>query len=254
MTAPLDGVTVLNPRAPHQAGRLTERLVALGAEVVEAPVIAIAPGDESALEVALGDLAAGAYVAVCFTSPNAPPAVADALARAGLDARVFARVATVAALGPGTADALWEHLALRPDLVPDVSTTEGLSEAFPPGEGRVLLPRADIATEVLATGLAAKGYEPHDVAAYRTVTPDALDGDALARLGAGTIDVVALASSSTARSFAALAGGRPGRAKLVSIGPVTSATCAELGLEVAVEADPHDLDGLVEAIVEAAGR
>lgn len=253
MTGPLDGVTVLNPRARHQASELSARLEALGGRTIEAPTIAIAEGDTAALDAALLDLAAGAHAAVCFTSPNGAAAVADALGRSGRDARIFAAVPVVAAIGPGTADALWEGLRLRPDLVPDAATTVALAEAFPPGSGRVLLPRADIATNALTAGLTAKGYEPVEVAAYRTVLPDELDPRVRDDLASGRVDVVAFASSSTVRNFAELVGAAPWRAKVVSIGPVTSATCRELGIVPDIEADPHDLDGLVEAIVTVAG-
>ena len=254
MSRTLEGVTVLNPRARHQASELSDRIRALGGRAVEAPTIAIAEGDTDALDAALQELDDGAFSAVCFTSPNGAAAVADALERIGRDARIFAGVPLVAALGPGTAEAMWEELRLRPDLVPPASTTASLAEAFPPGTGRVLLPRADIATNALADGLVAHGYEPVEVAAYRTVLPPALDPDVLAELGRGGIDLVAFASSSTVRNFVELVGDAPWSATVVSIGPVTSATCRQLGIEPDVEADPHDLDGLVAALVEAAGR
>lgn len=254
MSGPLDGVTVLNPRARHQASELSARIRALGGRSVEAPTIAIAEGDTDALDAALLDLAAGAFAAVCFTSPNGATAVAEAVDRIQRDSRIFAAVPRVAAIGPGTAEAMWDELRLRPDLVPDASTTAALAAAFPDGVGRVLLPRADIATNALADGLREHGYEPVEVAAYRTVLPARLDPEVLAGLRRGDIDVVAFASSSTVRNFAALVGDQPWSATVVSIGPVTSATCRDLGITPDVEASPHDLDGLVEAIVEAAGR
>lgn len=254
MSGPLDGVSVLNPRARHQASELSARIEALGGRAVEAPTIAIAEGDTDALDAALLDLADGAFSAVCFTSPNGAAAVAESVDRIGRDTRIFAGAPLVAALGPGTAEAMWESLRLRPDLVPDASTTVSLAEAFPPGTGRVLLPRADIATNALAEGLVEHGYEPVEIAAYRTVLPSQLAPEVLAELGDGGIDVVAFASSSTVRNFVALVGDTPWSATVVSIGPVTSATCRELGIEPDAEAAPHDLDGLVEAIVEAAGR
>lgn len=253
MSGPLDGVTVLNPRARHQASELSARIRGLGGRTVEAPTIAITEGDTAALDAALRDLGDGAFAAVCITSPNGAAALAEAVERLGRDARLFAAVPLVAALGPGTAEALWDTLRLRPDLVPDASTTVALADAFPPGEGRVLLPRADIATNALADGLLAKGYEPVEVAAYRTVLPSRLDPEVVADLRDGAIDVVAFASSSTVRNFVELVGGEPWSATVVSIGPVTSATCRELGFEPDVEADPHDLDGLVQAIVRAVG-
>ncbi len=172
----------------------------------------------------------------------------------GTDARLFAR-ARLAVVGPGTADALGAH-GLRADLVPDRYTTAGLAAALCEGRapGRVLLPRADLATPVLARTLADAGWSVDDVEAYRTVAVDALPPAVVARLDAGEVDVLAFASSSTVRNFVALAGGATPGAAVASIGPVTSATCRELGLTVAAEAEPSDLDGLVAAVAAAAGR
>ena len=169
---PLRGRRVLVPRTRAQASGLSMHVRSLGGEPVEAPTIAIAPGDEGALVDAVHRLADGAYVAVCLTSPNGVDAFAAAIDAAGLDSRVLEGVGTVACVGPGTAGRLHEVLHVTADLVPDVATTEGLSDAIPAGTGRVLLPRADIATNMLHDGLVAKGYEPDEVAAYRTTRPE----------------------------------------------------------------------------------
>jgi uroporphyrinogen-III synthase len=87
-----------------------------------------------------------------------------------------------------------------------------------------------------------------------TRAPDELDPQVLADLASGRIDLLAFASSSTVRNFAVTVGEHGWQGRVVSIGPVTSATCAEHGIEVTEEADPHDLDGLVDALVRAAGR
>lgn len=250
---PLADTTILVPRAVEQAGDLSERIRNLGGEAVEAPTIEIRPGKGEELAAALRALEGGDYAAVCFTSPNGVRAVADALADTGLPSRVFDGL-TVAAVGPGTAATLGEVLGVRPDLVPPTATTEALAAAFPPGSGRVLLPRADIASSTLAEGLRVRGYEPVAVTAYVTTSPERLPGEVMARLAAGDIDLLAFTSSSTVRNFALLVAGQPWSGRVVSIGPVTSATCAEYGIEVAAEADPHDLDGLVAALVTAAGR
>jgi uroporphyrinogen III methyltransferase / synthase len=251
--APLRGRRVLVPRSPAQAGELSRRVSALGGEPVEAPTILIERGDDDALRAAVRDLAAGAFSVVCLTSPNGVTAVAEALAAEGLDARALAPVRLLAAVGPGTAAALWHHLRLVPDLVPDRATTRALADAVPPGDGRVLLPRADIASAVLTEVLTERGYEHEEVVAYRTVAPEALPAEVLADLEDGRIDLLAFGSSSTVRNFVALTEPRHRRGKVVSIGPVTSATCRELGLEPHVEADPHDLDGLVDALVRVTG-
>jgi uroporphyrinogen III methyltransferase / synthase len=249
----LTGRRVLVPRAPAQAPELSERVRALGGEPVEAPTILIEPGDDDALRAALRDLAEGAFSIACLTSPNGVVAVEQALEAEGLDARAFASLRLLAAVGPGTAAAMWRHLRLLPDLVPERATTEALARAIPAGGGRALLPRADIASTILTRVLAEQGYEPVDVVAYRTVAPEELPADVLADLEAGRIDLLAFGSSSTVRNFVALTRPEQRRGAVVSIGPVTSATCEQLGLDVAAEADPHDLEGLVAALVRAAG-
>ncbi|MFA9432685.1 uroporphyrinogen-III synthase [Egicoccus sp. AB-alg2] len=252
-TGPLAGRRVLVARSRAQASALSERVRALGGEPVEAPVLQIEDGDIGALRAALHDLADGAFTVVCLTSPNGVDAVADAMEDDGLDARAFAGAALVACVGPGTAGRLWDRLRVRADLVPGTATTEALGAAIPPGSGRALLPRADIASPILHTLLDDKGYQPVEVTAYRTVLPDALPDAVLDDLAAGRIDLLAFASSSTVRNFVTLVGDRPWQGAVVSIGPVTSRTCRELGVPVTVEADPHDLDGLVDALVLAAG-
>lgn len=250
---PLTGRRVLVARSRAQASALSDRVRALGGEPVEAPVLRIEDGDLGALRAALHDLADGAFTILCLTSPNGVDAVADAIEADGMDARVFAGVPVVACVGPGTAGRLWDRLRVRPDLVPDTATTEALGAAIPPGSGRALLARADIASPILHAMLLDKGYEPVEVTAYRTVLPDALPDGVLDDLAAGRIDLLAFASSSTVRNFVTLVGDRPWRGDVVSIGPVTTRTCRELDVPIAVEADPHDLDGLVAALVSAAG-
>ncbi|MDQ3932508.1 MAG: uroporphyrinogen-III synthase [Actinomycetota bacterium] len=247
---PLVGSTILVPRAAGQAGDLAERIRGLGGEVVEAPTIEIRPGRREELATAARELGRGAYTAVCFTSPNGVRALAHAIAEVSLPPSVVEAL-FVAAVGPGTAATLHEVFGVRPDLVPGTATTEALAAAFPPGSGRVLLPRADIASPTLPEGLRARGYEPICVTAYVTAPPDGLPSEVVTRLAGGDIDLLAFTSSSTVRNFATLIEGRPWSGRVVSIGPVTSAACAELAIEVAVEADPHDLDGLVAALVTA---
>jgi uroporphyrinogen III methyltransferase/synthase len=253
---PLHGVSVLVPRTRHQASELSDRLRALGAEPVEAPTIAIEPTrDPDGLRAALAQVADGAYDWVVFTSANGVDAVWEQLEVLGLDARLFART-RLAAVGPGTREALAAR-GLRADLVPARYTTRGLADALLAapvlGGRRALLPRADIATPTLTQALAEAGWDTVEVEAYRTVRVQALEPAVAERLAAGRIDVLAFASSSTVWNFVDLVGGLVDpRMRVASIGPVTSQTCRELGLRVDAEADPHDLDGLVQAVVAAA--
>lgn len=202
-------IVVTRPEA--QAEPLARRLETLGHEVVRCPLIRIEPlGDEP--------IDPAPYDWVVVTSPNG----ASELAR-----RLTATPHRLAAIGPGTKDAL-EEAGLHVDLVPRDSTQEGLLAELP--EGRVLLAAAEGARRLLVE---APGVD--FVPLYRTLElrPSAPEGD-----------VAILASASAARAFAATGARMP----VVAIGPQTAAEAAEHGLEVAAVARSHDLDGLVEAV------
>lgn len=244
---PLFGRRVVVTRAREQASELRARLEALGAQVVELPSIEIEP-----VELSIPDL--DRYDWVVFTSANGVTGLFErGLDPYGLDARVFAgcRIATI---GPGTAAALAAR-GLRADLVPERFVAESLLEAFPPpaapGE-RVLLARAAVARDVLPEGLRDCGYEVDVLDVYRTV-PARPDPDELALVQAGDVDAVTFTSSSTVANFCDAVGPLPEGPRIVSIGPVTSKTASERGLRVDAEADPHTIDGLVEALLRALG-
>jgi uroporphyrinogen-III synthase len=189
-----------------------------------------------------------------FTSANGVDAFFDrGLEPAGLDARALAGL-SIAVIGPGTAAVLGRR-GLRPDLVPERFVAESLVEAFPDGSGRVLLARAEAARDVLPDGLGAKGYDVEVLAVYRTesVPPDP---DVLERVRGGRVDAVTFTSSSTVDNFCDAVGPLPADAQpnVVSIGPVTSASARARGLRVDAEAEPHTIDGLVEALVRTLGR
>jgi uroporphyrinogen III methyltransferase/synthase len=240
---PLFGRSIVVTRAREQASELRTRLEQLGAEVIELPSIALAPVDFS-----LPALAAFSWLV--FTSANGVDAFFDrGLVPVGLDARALAPV-RVAAIGPGTADALATR-GVRADLVPPRFVAESLLEAFPdpePKGSRVLIARAASARDVLPEGLVARGYEVEVLAVYETV-PVAPDPDHLARVRAGEVDAVTFTSSSTVKNFCAAVGPITPQPSVISIGPITSETARELGLRVDTEADPHTIDGLVEAVL-----
>jgi uroporphyrinogen III methyltransferase/synthase len=251
---PLWGRSVVVTRARPQASGLAARLAALGAHVVEAPAIRIAPrpveGEVAAAAERIGD-----YALVCLTSPNGAALLMDALAARGRDARALAG-ATVAAIGPGTAAELARR-GIRADVVPERSVAEALVQALEVVDvagKRVLVARASEARDVLPEALRSRGAEVDVVALYDTVAEE-LDGETLDAVAEA--DYVTFTSSSTVRNFLAALDGRglPERARVVSIGPVTSATAREHGLTVHVEAERHDVDGLVAALLaDAEGR
>lgn len=253
-SAPLFGRRVVITRARAQASGLAAQLAELGAEVVEAPAIRIEPLlGEPGVGRAAAALAAGEVDVVCLTSPNGAELLMEALATAGHDARALAGT-TIAAIGPGTARALAAH-GLRADVVPARSIAESLAaELVERGvEGRrVLIARAAEARDVLPDELTKAGAAVEVVVLYETVREVLGEEERAAVAGA---DYVTFTSSSTVRSFAHALGGGDGlveRARVVSIGPVTSATARELGIRVDVEATRHDIDGLVAALLDDA--
>jgi uroporphyrinogen III methyltransferase / synthase len=248
---PLHGRRVVVTRARAQASGLAASLRALGAEVVELPAIRIEPRVESD-DVRAAVAAIHTYALICLTSPNGVRLLCEAMVEQGRDARALAN-ATIAAIGPGTAAALGE-LGVIPDVVPERFVAEALVEALEQVEvkGRpVLVARAAEARDVLPDALRERGAEVDVVALYETVR-DEPDPEALeAAQGA---DYVTFTSSSTVRNLSEALGERmPAGARVVSIGPVTSAAAREAGLEVHAEAERHDIEGLVAALLADAG-
>ncbi|MFL5925612.1 MAG: uroporphyrinogen-III synthase [Gaiellaceae bacterium] len=203
-------VIVTRPRA--QARPLVTALEALGAEVVECPLIEIERTSDAPVDGA-------GYDWLVVTSPNG----ADEIARRGVN------LPPVAAVGPGTAEVLRGH-GIDPAFVPTDSSQDGLLRELPRPAGRVLFAAAEGARRRPIEALGADF-----VPLYRTrlLAPDPPAGD-----------VVVLASGSAARAYAAIGGTAPA----VSIGPQTSLVARSVGLDVAVEAATYDLDGLVAAV------
>ena len=249
---PLHGRRVVVTRARPQASGLAATLRGLGADVVEAPAIRIVARPVEG-EVARMAAEIGGYDLVCLTSPNGVKLLFEALAAHGRDARALAG-ATVAAIGPGTTRELEAH-GIRADVVPERSVAESLLAELEKTDlagKRALVPRAADARDVLPEGLRDAGAEVDVVALYDTVGEE-LQASAVDAIGRA--DYVTFTSSSTVTRFLdAVGDGIPNGARVVSIGPVTSATARERGLEVHVEAERHDVDGLVEALVSDAAR
>jgi uroporphyrinogen III methyltransferase/synthase len=252
--APLHGCTVVVTRARAQASALAGRLTELGGSVIEAPAIRIEGRiEDPAVTDAVDHLASGTYDVVCLTSPNGAELLLEAIARAGLDARALAGTA-IASIGPGTTGALRSR-----GIVADVSPAEAISEALADelvkhgvAGKRVLLARAAEARDVLPERLREAGAEVDVVPLYDTVR-ETLSEELLAKVAEA--DYVTFTSSSTVRYFVEAVGGAdrvPARSRFISIGPITTRTARELGLEIQAEAGRYDIDGLVEAVVEDA--
>jgi uroporphyrinogen III methyltransferase/synthase len=253
---PLFGWRVLVPRTKEQAAVVSERLREYGAVPEEVPTIAVEPPrTPQQMERAVKGLVTGRYQWVAFTSANAVRAVREKLEEYGLDARAFAGV-KVAAVGEQTAKSLLDF-GIRPDLVPDgQQSAEGLAEAWPPYDdvldpiNRVLLPRADIATETLVARLGELGWEAEDVTAYRTVRAAPPPAPIREAIKGGGFDAVLFTSSSTVRNLVGIAG-KPHAVTVIGvIGPQTAKTAMEFGLRVDVESPKPSVLALVDALAE----
>ncbi len=247
---PLHGKKVVVTRARAQASELSRQLDALGAEPIELPAIRIEPRIDSE-EVRRTVEALHTYALVCLTSANGVGLLFEAMAAQGRDARALAN-ASVAAIGAGTEAALAAHGVIA-DIVPERFVAEELVEALRKLEleGKpVLVARAAEAREVLPDALRKQGAKVDVVTLYETVAEEP-DPEALER--ARDADFITFTSSSTVTNFMeASSNGIPAGAKVISIGPITSEAIREAGLSVDVEADRHDIQGLVEALLGAA--
>lgn len=246
---PLFGRTVVVTRAAEQAGPFVEQLRALGATVLEVPLIRITgPLDGGA---ALAAVAADivSYDWVVLTSPNAAIRFAEALFAHGPSIGV-GDLPPIAVVGPGTASVV-TGVGLDVALVSDRAIGDGLVASFPAGTGRVLLPRAAVARDVVPDGLRAKGWRVDIVDAYRT---EPVPADPALGLHVRAADAIAFTSSSTVRAFVSWYGLALLPAIVVSIGPETSATLTAAGAPVTATASPHTLVGLLDAVVGALTR
>jgi uroporphyrinogen III methyltransferase / synthase len=238
---PLRGWSVVVTRPSHQAGTLVAALERHGARALGVPTIAIvAPDDGGALlREALARVSEFAWVVL--TSENAVDRLFDAVG----DRRDLARV-RFAAIGEETAEAL-SRCGVEADLVPGRYIAEALVEAFPPadGGGKVLLPRAAIARDVVPEGLRKLGWHVDVVEAYKTV-PAEISSSSIARVRSA--DVITFTSSSTVSGFLQVAEIADLPPVVASIGPITSRTATDAGIEVSVEAEVHTCAGLADAL------
>jgi len=253
-TKPLFGWRVLVPRTKEQADEVCELLRARGAVPDQVPTIAVEPPrTPQQMERAVKGLVTGRYQWVGFTSVNAVRAIREKFEEYGLDARAFAGV-KVAAVGEQTARAL-RAFGIMPDLVPEgEQSAEALADAWPAYDdvldpiNRVLLPRADIATEGLLTRLTELGWEAEDVTAYRTVRAAPPPAPVREAIKGGGFDAVLFTSSSTVRNLIGIAGKPHAVTVIAVIGPQTAKTAAEFGLRVDVVAAKPSVSALVEAL------
>ncbi|PRQ10677.1 bifunctional uroporphyrinogen-III C-methyltransferase/uroporphyrinogen-III synthase [Corynebacterium sp. 13CS0277] len=251
----LYGWRVLVPRAKEQAAPMSTRLATHGAIPMEVPTISVEPPRNPApMERAVKGIVEGRYQWIALTSVNAVNALWQKMTEFGLDARSFAGV-HIAAVGTKTAEAI-RGLGLTPELLParTQQNAAGLVEVFPDFDedldpvGRVLLPRADIATDVLVQGLQGLGWEVDDIVAYRTVRAAPPAPEIRDMIKTGGFDAVCFTSASTVKNLVGIAGKPHARTIIAAIGPMTAAAARDAGLRVDVQPEEATVPALVDAL------
>ena len=254
---PLFGKRILVTRPKDQSIDLVERLEAMGAEAIEAPMIRVLPPDDyGPLDEACER--AGDFDWIVFASANAVDAFMDRLLAGPKDLRVLGGV-RLCGVGPATADRLAHH-GLKVDLTPAEYRAEAVLRALLEcGHVRglkILLPHADIGRELLADELKKQGADVTDVVAYRTVAvePDREgDPDIYRMLLERSIDVVTFTSASAVRSFVRVLGAEPaadllGSTVVACIGPVTAEAAAQCNVKTTIQPEVYTVPALVDAI------
>lgn len=245
----LSGKRIVVTRTRKQASELSNRLRALGAEIVELPTIRIEPPTDLR-EFAELVQDAHSYDWIVFTSPNGVEAFFEMFFKLYDDAREIGGV-RIAAIGPATAQRVKDY-HLHVNLQPEEFVAEAIVREFAKQGGvenlRILIARAEKARDVLPKELSGLGAIVDEGFAYRTV-PETRDATgARRRLLEEGADLITFTSSSAVENFVALGLPWPKGMQVASIGPVTSKTAREQGLKIDIQARQYDIEGLVEAI------
>jgi uroporphyrinogen III methyltransferase/synthase len=252
---PLLGKRIVVTRTRKQASALSNKLRALGAHVIGLPTIRIEP-PSNLREFAELVQDAHVYDWIVFTSANGVEAFFDIFFKLYDDTREIGGV-RIAAIGPATAQRV-KDFHLHVDLQPEEFVAEAVVREFKKQGSieneRVLVVRAETARDVLPKELSAAGAIVDEAFAYRTVPETRDTSGAQRQLAQGGADLITFTSSSTVENFLALGLPWPKGMRIASIGPITSKTVRDHGLEVDVEARRHDIDGLVQAITELFAR
>ncbi|MGA7203447.1 MAG: uroporphyrinogen-III synthase [Specibacter sp.] len=285
LPAPLAGLRVAVTRSADRASALADALAAAGALPVLVPLIDFesAPGAE--LGEALDRLAAGEYAWLVVSSITTVRAMKQWCDDASTTLAAFVPAGTrVATIGP-TSVAVLEAEGIHVDLAPvDLQSAAGLVALWPGapvgGNTRVLLPQSNIAEATITDGVAAQGWSPEAVTAYKTVDypadagkrltatlahaakdlvrpeqqlnyPQLTPAEAARDAQGGLIGAVVLASPSAAKRVANTMAPLPDTCLVIAIGQPTRAAAEGLGLRVAATATHPTPEGIVAALAAA---
>jgi uroporphyrinogen III methyltransferase/synthase len=254
---PLFGKGIVITRPKEQAEEFARLLRRQGARVIHFPTIKIIPvaaGQE--LDQAIGNVEA--YQWLIFTSANGARLFFQRFSELGRDIRDLKGV-RICTIGPATA-AVVEERGIKVDLVPESFVAEGVVEAFRnrgiSGQ-RILLPRAEVARDVIPEGLTQLGAQVEVVDVYRTVSSGAESGGLRELIRKDAVDVITFTSPSILKNFIKIMGKDfhlPPRIRIACIGPVTAAAVKKAGLKIDIMPERYTIPGLVEAMVDFFGK
>ena len=256
-TKPLFGRRIIVTRAREQASEFSRRLAELGAECIEFPTIQVVPpGSWEVLDRAIYALAD--YEWVVFTSANGVKFFLERLRALGKDVRALSGI-RIAAIGPKTAK-VWQELGIEPDLVPGEYRAEAVVEGFRSLgviKGKILIPRAAKAREILAEELRKMGLHVDVVPAYETVRPTGDVDRVKAMLQKRQIHMVTFTSSSTVSNFVEMFGSHKPQllewmesVAVACIGPITAQTAKEHGFSVNIIPEQYTIEAFTDKIKE----
>lgn len=249
---PLAGRRIIVTRTREQAGELSRSLRELGAEVIEVPTIrVIPPSDRRSFAGAVVD--SRHYDWLIFSSPNGVKRFFEAFFAVYEDIRELGG-ARIAAMGAGTAAELKKY-GLMTDVMPKKAVAEELIAEFDRkadefgGVAHVtmLWVHAEKARDTIYRELMKRKAIVDECIAY-DVEPAPAEG--VRELLAEGVDVITFTSSSTVRHFVEMGLKLPANCRVASMGPVTTATLREHGMQPDAEAELHTIPSLVQAILK----
>jgi uroporphyrinogen III methyltransferase/synthase len=254
---PLFGKGIVITRPKEQAEEFADLLRRQGAKVIHFPTIKIVPvaaGHE--LDQAIGNVEA--YQWLIFTSANGARLFFQRFGELGRDIRDLKEV-RICTIGPATA-AVVEERGIKVDLIPESFVAEGVVEAFRNreiGGQRILLPRAEVARDIIPEGLTQLGAQVDVVDVYRTVSSGVEGGWLKKLIHQGEVDIITFTSPSIFKNFMEIMGKDfqlPSGIKIACIGPVTAAVVEKAGLKIDIMPERYTIPGLVEAMVDFFGN
>ncbi|AEE15087.1 uroporphyrin-III C-methyltransferase [Thermodesulfobium narugense DSM 14796] len=248
----LFGKRVVVTRSRIKASLLSERLKEEGAEVFEIPVIkCVQIADQSEFDFIFNNLCS--YDFIIFSSSTGVDIFFENLFRSGYDSRCIR--SKIAVIGDGTSEALLKY-GIRADIVPDKFVAESLVDSIEKTNEpkKILIPRAKEGRDELVRGLLEKGYVVDDFHIY-SVQPEKILKDEVEKVFQDEKETfITFASSKTAEYFYESLGEHKDialrKAKVVSIGPITSEKAKNLGFNVVAQAEEYNINGLVKALID----